>query len=102
MAKKITEFEQQAAVLSADLFLAIPDQYLRCLEHPEVGDALSEAWCNALGSVMWASVELERLGNLLRAKAGITGPSPFAQMFADSAADDKSASVLAESRPETG
>lgn len=44
----------------------------------------------------WASIELERLGDLLRAKAGITEPGPTAQFLADDATDDEAQTVSAK------
>jgi hypothetical protein len=97
MAKKVTELEDQAVGLSVDVFLAIPAQYL---ERPDFDDPLTCAWCNAVTASMWACVQLERLGDMLRAKAGITEPGPAA-LFLSGLVDDESETVSVKSGPET-
>ena len=80
MAKKVAEFEEQAICLSADVFLTIPDH---CREYPDPDDPLNRAWNDAVEATVQASIELERLGDLLRVKARITEPGPTARLFTD-------------------
>jgi hypothetical protein len=68
MAKKIAELEERAEALSVDLFRLIPSQYR---DHPTLRDPVNGAWNNAVHTATRASIELKRLGDLLRAKAGI-------------------------------
>ena len=80
MARKVAEFEEVAIYLSADVFYTIPLQYRR---QPNPRDPLNRAWNHALKATGQASIELERLGDLLRAKAGISEPGPSALFVAD-------------------
>ena len=98
MAKTVAELEEQAICLSTDVFLTIPAQYH---ERPDADDALNRAWNNAVEATMRASVACERLGDLLRAKAGITGPGPTARFFTDDPEDGESQAVSVDSGPES-
>jgi hypothetical protein len=87
MARKVGELESAAIQLFRGMFLTMPAQYR---DKPDPDDPLGMAWNSARMSVALASVELERLGDLLRAKAGITEPGPSAQFLAASLTDDDS------------
>ena len=80
MAEKGTEFEEMALCLSDNVFFTAPQQYL---DKPDLGDPLCKAWNNCVHATMMASVACEHLGNLLRAKAGITGPGPSERLCSD-------------------
>ena len=73
MASKAAEFEGQAIQLSAEVFLTIPQQYRN---KPNSKDPICQAWNLCMETTMSASVACEQLGDLLRAKAGITEPGP--------------------------
>ena len=73
MAKKAAEFEEQAGCLFFDVFLTMPKQYK---ENPDSDDAICQAWNKSQDATMRASIALRRLGDLLRATAGITEPGP--------------------------
>ncbi len=73
MARKAAEFEEQAGCLFIDVFLTMPKQYK---ENPDSDDAICQAWNESQDATMRASIALQRLGDLLRAKAGITEPGP--------------------------
>ena len=77
MAKKVRELEEQAVSPAAGVFLEIPARYR---ERPTDDDAMNRAWSNAVRAPC-ASVELERSGDLLRAKGGIAEPRPAAQFL---------------------
>jgi hypothetical protein len=80
MAKRVTELEERALDVAIDMFTAVPAQYR---ERPDPDDPLGAAWVTALKAATQASIDLERLGDLLRAKAGIAEPGPTAQLMAD-------------------
>ena len=67
---------------------------------------LNRAWNSAERAAMCAFIELERLGDLLRQKAGIAERGPAAEFFADNRNDDSSyvgpPTARAESAVETG
>jgi len=79
MARKVGEYEEAAVCLSAEVFAAMPTQYR---EQPDSDDPVNWAWQCAVRATMQASIELERLGDLLRAKAEINEPGPTAQSLA--------------------
>ena len=85
MAKKAAEFEEQALCLMANVYLTAPAPYR---ESRNPGDALGRAWSNVLRAAMLVSVETERLGALLRAKAGITEPGPSVDFFTEQGAEE--------------
>ncbi len=69
MARKVTELEERALVLEADVAELIPDQYL---EHADCGaGSLGQAWQNASNATLNSYCALAALGNMLRNKAGI-------------------------------
>ena len=78
MAKRVTELEDQALTLSVELFVATPAQYRN---HPDPSDRVNEAWNDALSTATLLSIKMERLGDLIRSKAGITEPGPSAEFF---------------------
>ena len=82
-AKVISELEEKALLLGLDVFAAAPKQYM---DRPEV-DALGQAWQDAIATTMSASIALETLGDLLRAKAGIVGVGGTKALMAAMEAD---------------
>ena len=84
MAARVTELEEQAILLCGEIYVLRPRQYF---DRP-TPDALCYAWNVAARSTMQTAVALENLGDLLRAKAGISGPGPFAMFVRD---DDEDA-----------
>ena len=74
MAKRVTELEAEALDFSFRVCSACPDQY-----HKPSDDPLCEAWGVAVSGAIGASRELQRLGDILRKKAGITEPGPVQQ-----------------------
>ncbi len=80
MAEKAAEFEDAAICLSGEVFLAMPGQYRR---DPMPDDPLCRAWNDCVRATMCAVNACERLGDLLRERAGITEPGPTKEFFAD-------------------
>ena len=78
-AKRTTELEELAVRLSADVCAAIPQMYL---DKPDSYDHICRAWTDAVEATTPASLVIEHLGNLLRAKAGIMDPGPAAEIGA--------------------
>lgn len=78
MAKRVGVLEEQAVWLSLEVFKARPSQYR---EKPDAGDPINAAWNDAMEIAHMASICLERLGDLLRKKAGITEPGPTKCFF---------------------
>ena len=72
--------EEMAIGLSAETFLYTPQQYL---DNPNPGDPIGRAWNQCVHATMGASIACERLGDLLRAKAGIKEPGPTEEFMAD-------------------
>lgn len=75
IAREITEVEDVVLHLAMHMFARIPPQYR---QRPDPADALNAAWNEAVRATLLASARLETLGDLLRARAGITEPSPAA------------------------
>lgn len=73
MAEKVAGFEVQAMELSAEVFLAVPESYR---QRPDLRDRVGQAWHACMVATMQASIACERLGDMLRSKAGILEPGP--------------------------
>lgn len=80
MVRRVEEFEKLVTMLAMYTFETIPEQYR---EKPNPNDRLSVARNNAMRLTMHTSIALDALGDLLRAKAGITEPGPSAQFWSD-------------------
>lgn len=83
--RRVEKIEQRAIELAYDVAAAAPASFLEPLDSKSVPfprDPLRRAWISAVEAAMGANVELERLGDLLREKAGSSEPSPFARLGA--------------------
>ena len=91
MARTATELEDQAFCLSAEVFFATPKNYIdKPIDHP-----VCQAWRSAVKATMLASIATERLADMLRAKAGITGPGPVQEFLGEQAdSEDERSSAL--------
>jgi hypothetical protein len=85
MAGKGTELEEAALELSMRAFDAVPSVYQ---QRKGGNDPLAAAWNEVVDSAMRASIACERLGHLLRARAGITGPSPTQKLLEEPSGTD--------------
>lgn len=94
MAEWATQLEDKAICLSADVYATIPEQYLRT---PDPEDPLCTAWANCKDYTILAMNACERLGNLLRARAGIKEPGPTELFFRD---DEQAATVTGPAQAE--
>ena len=92
MARKVAGLEQEAFALAAGVFTQVPRQYL---DKPPT-DSIGRAWRDAVHKSMATMASLERLGDLLRAKAGIAEPGPLVALFEERNEDDGVAHVLPE------
>ena len=77
MAKRVANLEEQAADLAVDVFCTIPRQYL---DKSNPRDPINRAWNIAVNTAASAMIEMERLGDLMRERAGITEPGPLASL----------------------
>jgi len=76
MARRVGQLEEVGQALACEVLEAAPRQYLDGYpDKPPVG-AIGQAWVEAAETAVAASIALERLGGLLRARAGITEPGP--------------------------
>ncbi len=82
-AKKFAELEEHAVRLVGELFLLVPRAYV---ERPDVRDPTNAAWNAAIHEAMKTTIALEQLGDILRAKAGITERGVIAEFFSDDGA----------------
>lgn len=82
MARIAEEIEDWAIYLAAKTFLEAPRQYV---DRANLDDPIGRAWWEAVRATMLASITCERLGILLRAKAGIPGPGPAEEFCTDPA-----------------
>lgn len=80
MAENVARFEEQAIRLSAGVSFTMPEQYRTA---PDPRDPFFRAWAECELATMQASIACERLGNLIREKAGIPGPSPTQAFLAE-------------------
>ena len=83
MARQVAELEEVAFGLAADVFVLAPRQYRR----RETNDELGTAWIVSIEMTIKAMNAMESLGDLLRAKAGIKGPGPIAELVAEYSAE---------------
>ncbi|TWT43955.1 hypothetical protein RAS1_03590 [Phycisphaerae bacterium RAS1] len=81
MLRRVEDLEVAAFALAFDVFLAAPEQYtnLPARLKGRTNDAVASAWRSAVRAATVASTALERLGDVLRAKAGVTEPGPVAR-----------------------
>lgn len=80
MVRRVEELEETAIDLSVGVYFTIPEQYL---DSSAPTDPICAAWNQCVKLTMLASLACERLGDLLRGRAGITEPSPRQRFFAD-------------------
>lgn len=78
MAEWAAQLEDRAICLSADVYATIPEQYRRT---PDPEDPLCTAWRECKDYTILAMNACERLGNLLRERAGIKEPGPTERFF---------------------
>lgn len=73
MAKKVTELEERAFKLAADVFLAAPQRYL---DDPAPKNEAGCLWKLSAEFAKATLLALEELAMFLREKANITDPGP--------------------------
>ncbi len=78
-AEAVTGLEDEALALSMGVFLEMPKKYR---ERPDY-DPLCQAWNDALDATGLASTAMQKLGEMLRAKAKITEPGPYEKILAE-------------------
>lgn len=72
-AELVTNLEERALGLAADMFRAQPAMYR---ERPDSTDPIAAAWAAGVEAAMQASLALEHLADLLRSRADIAEPGP--------------------------
>ena len=85
MVKRVEELEQDAMMLHCHIFEAMPQKY----RDDPGDDAISRAWACAVLTAHDALDACLRLGDILRAKAGIVGRGPVGELMAELQADAK-------------
>jgi len=102
MIRRVGQLEEVGQALACEVLEAAPSQYLdaRLPGKPPV-DPIGRAWVEAAETAVATAEALERLGGLLRAKAGITEPGPAEPPTAGVEADGP-APVASPSPAETG
>ncbi len=79
-ARKVCELEEAALEVSAETFFAMPSAYKK---PPTRNDPVHAAWHAAYVATLDASIRVEHLGDVMRARAGIKEPGPAAVMLAE-------------------
>ena len=79
-AKRVTDLEARSLQLMLDTAKIAPEHYR---EKPDEQDALCMAWNDAASQTSIALFALADLGDLVREKAGITEPGPWARCVAE-------------------
>jgi hypothetical protein len=96
MAKRVTELEEVGLGLALDMFSLVPRQYL---DQPNRDDPLNRSWNLVVNVLIQATVVLEQLGDLVRAKAGITEAGPCAKLLR---VDEEAAATNPKPEPDAG
>ena len=77
--RKVTALEEEALCLAMDVFSEVPKKYL---EKPSQ-HVICKAWNDVVAATQITSIAIRKLGELLRAKAGVTEPGPWEKILLD-------------------
>jgi hypothetical protein len=88
--RRVAQIEETALDLARSTVEACPQRFLDpAIKEPNT--PLRRAWVETVGATMEAHLATERLGALLREKAGADAPSAFARMGAEMDGADETA-----------
>jgi len=79
MAKAVGEIERVVHETAYQVYEMMPEMYR---EKPDAEDRLGKAWHAAAANMLCGSASLSALGDMLRERAGITGPTPYEEFEA--------------------
>ena len=77
--RRIEALERRAVELAAAVYDEAPSHHT---SQPDAKNCVTVAWNRAVDAMSVASLELEAVGDILRAKLGITTPGPTAEYLA--------------------
>ena len=77
--RRIEALERQAVELAAAVYDEAPSHHTA---QPDAKNCVTVAWNRAVDAIAVASLELETVGDMLRAKLGITTAGPTAEYLA--------------------